>query len=103
MVTALEPVSDSVRIRPGPGSANFIRYSRVRPPAVIVNRVIVPMPMPSDSTGSGKRRRQEMRVVLAHVRDIAVNHVRRRIHLMLSGDQHLCHVGLSITAPGTLT
>ena len=44
-----------------------------------------------------------MRVVLAHIRDIAVDHIRRRVHLMFSGDQHLCHVGLSITAPNTLT
>ena len=44
-----------------------------------------------------------MRMVLAHVRDIAVDRIRRRVHLMLSGHQHPCHVGLSITAPSTLT
>ena len=44
-----------------------------------------------------------MRMMLAHVRDIPVDHIGRRIHLMLSGDQHLCHVGLSITVPNTLT
>jgi hypothetical protein len=49
-VTRLEPVSDSVRMRPGSGSATFIRYWRVRPPAVTVNRVIVPSPTPPDST-----------------------------------------------------
>ena len=50
VVTALEPVSDSVRIRPGSGSATFVRYSRVRPPAVSLYRVIVPAPTPPDST-----------------------------------------------------
>src|ERR1700722_20990087 len=50
VVTRLEPVSDSVRTRPGSGSATFIRYWRVRPPAVTVNRVIVPSPTPPDST-----------------------------------------------------
>lgn len=50
LVTRLEPVSDSVRMRPGSGSATFIRYWRVRPPAVTVNRVIVPSPTPPDST-----------------------------------------------------
>lgn len=34
VVMALELVSDSVRIRPGSGSATTVRYSRVRPPAV---------------------------------------------------------------------
>jgi hypothetical protein len=33
VVTALEPVSDSVRTRPGSGSAILVRHSRVRPPA----------------------------------------------------------------------
>ena len=50
VVTRLEPVSDSVRTRPGSGSSTLIRYSRVRPPAVTVNRVIVPAPTPPDST-----------------------------------------------------
>jgi hypothetical protein len=54
VVTALESVSDSVRIRPGSGSATFIRYSQVRPPAVILNRVIVPAPTPPDPPGSRK-------------------------------------------------
>src|ERR1035438_1096390 len=45
LVTRLEPVSDSVRMRPGSGSATVIRYWRVRPPAVTVNRVIVPSPV----------------------------------------------------------
>src|SRR5215469_16993468 len=35
VVTALELMSDSVRTRPGSGSAIFIRYWRVRPPAVV--------------------------------------------------------------------
>src|SRR6266702_76089 len=50
VVTRLEPVSDSVMTRPGSGSSTLIRYSRVRPPAVTVNRVIVPAPTPPDST-----------------------------------------------------
>ena len=50
VVTELEPVSDSVRIRPGSGSATTFRYSRVRPPAVTLKRVIVPAPTPPDST-----------------------------------------------------
>src|ERR1700730_17437443 len=50
VVIRLEPVSDSVRTRPGSGSSTLIRYSRVRPPAVTLNRVIVPAPTPPDST-----------------------------------------------------
>src|SRR6266853_1793954 len=50
VVTRLEPVSDSVRTRPGPGSETFIWYSRVRPPAVTLKRVIVPVPTPPAST-----------------------------------------------------
>jgi hypothetical protein len=50
VVTRLEAVSDSVRTRPGWGSSTLIRYSRVRPPAVTLNRVIVPAPTPPDST-----------------------------------------------------
>ncbi len=50
VVTRLELVSDSVRTRPGSGSATCIRYSRLRPPAVTLNRVIVPAPTPPDST-----------------------------------------------------
>src|SRR6266566_6032028 len=38
----LEPVSDSVTTRPGSSSSTLIRYSRVRPIAVTLNRVIVP-------------------------------------------------------------
>ncbi len=49
-VTRLESLSDSVRTRPGSGSATFIRYLRDRPRAVTVNRVIVPGPTPPDST-----------------------------------------------------
>ena len=44
------PVSDSVRTRPGSGSAIFVRYARVRPPAVSLYRRIVPAPTPPDST-----------------------------------------------------
>src|ERR1039458_6513804 len=50
VVTRLEAVSDSVRTRPGSGSATVIRSWRVRPPAVTLNRVIVPAPTPPDST-----------------------------------------------------
>ena len=50
VVTRLEPVSDSVRTRPGSGSSTLMRYSRVRPPAVTLNRVTVPAPTPPDST-----------------------------------------------------
>jgi hypothetical protein len=50
VVTAVEFISDSVSTRPGSGSAIFIRYSRGRPPAVILNRVTEPAPTPPDST-----------------------------------------------------
>src|ERR1017187_1039057 len=70
LVTRLEFVSDSVRTRPGSGSATSIRYSRLRPPAVILKRgppavilkrVTVPAPTPPDSTSKfenagGKKR-----------------------------------------------
>ncbi len=49
VVTRLEFMSDSVRTRPGSGSATFIRYWRVRPPAVTVKRAMVPEPTPPDS------------------------------------------------------
>ena len=39
LVTALEPMPDSVRIRPGLGSATTLRYSRVRPLAVTLEPV----------------------------------------------------------------
>src|SRR5215475_11160644 len=50
VVTVLERVSDSVRTRPGSGSAISVRYSRVRPPAVSLYRRTVPAPTPPDST-----------------------------------------------------
>src|ERR1035437_726509 len=61
LVTRLEFVSDSVRTRPGSGSATSIRYSRLRPPAVILKRGTVPAPTPPDSTSKfenagGKKR-----------------------------------------------
>src|SRR5438105_3974252 len=49
VVTRLEPVSDSTMTRPGCGSVTSIRYSRLRPPAVTLKRVIVPAPTPPDS------------------------------------------------------
>src|SRR5437660_10767741 len=49
VVTRLDPVSDSVMTRPGSGSATSIRYSRVRPPAVGLKRVIVAAPAPPPS------------------------------------------------------
>jgi ribosomal protein L27 len=45
-----------------------------------------------------ERRRQETRVVIAHVRDIAVDHIGRRIDHAISGDHDFPHAGLSITA-----
>ncbi len=50
VVTEVDPVSDSVSTRPGSGSATWIRNWRVRPPAVSLNRAIVPAPTPPDST-----------------------------------------------------
>src|SRR6266480_6507475 len=74
VVTLLERVSDSVRILPGSGSATFVRYSRVRPPAVSLYRMTVPAPIPPDSTWKSENARgQETRMVFAHVRDIAVD------------------------------
>ena len=37
-------------------------------------------------------------MVLTHVREIAVDRVRRRIYHALRGDENPCHAGLSITA-----
>src|SRR5262249_42643287 len=46
----------------------------------------------------GKRRWQETRMVLAHVRHIAVDRLRRRIHHALDRGNDPRHAGLSITA-----
>src|SRR5215831_8251752 len=40
-------------------------------------------------------------MVFAHVRDIAVDRLRRRVHRALGGDHYLCHAGLSTTAGQT--
>jgi hypothetical protein len=50
VATALESMSDSVSTRPGSGSVTFIRYARVRPPAVILSRITVSAPTQADST-----------------------------------------------------
>jgi hypothetical protein len=54
VVTRLDVVSVSVSTRPGSGSVTFIRYSRLRPPAVTVKRVIVPSPTPPVSTSKAE-------------------------------------------------
>src|SRR5215471_19015876 len=74
VVTLLEPVSDSVRTRPGSGSATLVRYSRVRPPAVSLYRRTVPAPTPPDSTwkseNAGGRRSEEHTSELQSRRDL---------------------------------
>jgi hypothetical protein len=40
-------------------------------------------------------------MVLAHVREIAVDRVRRRIHRALGRNENPCHAGLFITANGS--
>jgi len=92
VVMALELVSDSVRIRPGSGSATTVRYSRVRPPAVSLKRVTVPAPTPPDSTRKSENAGgKEPRMVLAHIRDVAVDRIRQRVHRALSGSHNLRH------------
>jgi len=46
VVTRLDPVSVSTSVRPGMGSLTCMRYGRVRPPAVILKLVTVPVPPP---------------------------------------------------------
>src|SRR5688572_25555876 len=55
VVTRLELRSDSVRTRPGSGSATWLRYSRVRPPAVMRKRMTVPAPTPPCSTAKSEK------------------------------------------------
>jgi hypothetical protein len=67
--------ADSVRIRPGSGSAATFRYSGVRPPAVILKACDR---AGAQATGLDpevpKRRGQQPRMVVAHVRGPQVRH-----------------------------
>jgi hypothetical protein len=98
-VTRLEPVSDAAwlglsDLHPVLASAPAGRHREPRDRAR------------SDAAGLDlevrERRRQETRMVLAHVRDIPIDGVGGRIHRPLSGDENRCHPAcLSPPARGT--
>ena len=92
VVTALEPVSDSVRTRPRFGLGDL------RP--VLAGAPARRQRVPEDRTGAHatgldpevrERRGQEPRMVLAHVRDIAVDHIGWCLNRALSRDRNPCH------------
>src|SRR5215469_1986993 len=102
VVTLLEFVSDSVRTRPGsglgdlrpelagaPARRHLVMQDRARAHATRLDPEV------------RKRRRQEPRMVLTHVCDVAVDRLGGRIHRALSGDHDPCHAGLSITTGKT--